>query len=75
MISYFNFKRFNSDAYLLTNDLGDYCFLPLDDFEKLVYHRSQLSKQAVEQLTTAKMLVDGSYHHFVDANVPSGYRL
>lgn len=70
MISYYNFKRFSDDTYLLTNDLGDYCFLPVGEFEKLVCHRDELSEQSIEALTASRMLINGSFHHFVDANVP-----
>ena len=70
MISHYNFKRFTADTYLLTNDLGDYCFLPVSEFEKLVFYRDKLSEQSIDALTASRILIDGSYHHFVDENVP-----
>lgn len=36
MINHFNFKQFDSDSFLVTNDFGRHLFLKSDDFEKYV---------------------------------------
>ena len=36
MINHFNFKQYDSDSFLITNDFGRYLFLKSDDFKKYV---------------------------------------
>ncbi|MBE7005710.1 MAG: His-Xaa-Ser system radical SAM maturase HxsB [Ruminococcaceae bacterium] len=70
MIAHFNFKRFGNNEYLLTNDFGDFLFLSAADFEKLVNHTDALSAEVKERLSSSRMIIEGSVHHFVDANTP-----
>ena len=70
MISFFNFKEFNGNSYLLTNAFGDYAFLSKEDFNKLLYKNESLDHFVREELIRSRMLFDGSSYHFIDENVP-----
>lgn len=55
--NYFNFKRFG-DKFLLTNDLGKYCFVYPNEMEKLIGKRVGPDDKCCEQLREKAFIYD-----------------
>lgn len=66
-INYFNFKRINSDSFLITNDLGNYCFVTKDEFDALL--RGDRPENANE-LIAKGFLIDGNIETFIRSITP-----
>lgn len=62
-LNYFNFKYFGDDV-LLTNDMGRYVYLPMNEFKKLLSNRSGLKAEYTKELIEAGILFDESALEF-----------
>ena len=58
-LNYFNFKKFN-DQFLLTNDFGEYVFLPDPQFRKLTTRTFSPDDEVGQLLLDRHMVYDGS---------------
>lgn len=58
-LNYLSFKRINSTEYLLTNELGYFCFLKKEEFELLIQEKySCLPSQVLEELKDKFFIYD-----------------
>jgi hypothetical protein len=47
-VGYFRFKKLDPETYLITNDIGKYSYLSVDEFEKYISGKTMESKKEQE---------------------------
>lgn len=52
------FKRWSSSEYLITNDVGEFLFLPCEDFEQFVAHKLGTTSDLFLNLKSKQMVTD-----------------
>lgn len=68
MINYFNFKKFDSNHFLLTNDFGKHVLLDNDVFKEFILMGEVSNFQVRQKLKDGGFIYDSSMKAFVDNN-------
>lgn len=66
-LNYFNFRLFDNDSYLLTNDFGYFCFLTQTDFNSLVHGGNPSN---IDELKEKGFVIDENQEVFVRSFIP-----
>lgn len=65
MINYFNFKEFSTD-YLITNDFGQYAFVPKAEFRNLILRKDVENEQLRRELESRMFVFSSSVQEFTN---------
>lgn len=73
MINYFNFKKWNTNEYLITNDLGQYAFVNAATLYGMCTD-SELPDEIVDELEEKQFLLPDTTKKFIPQNLKYAYR-
>lgn len=65
-LNYFNFKKFNEDEFLLTNDFGNFIFISNETFEKLVNNQLKIDSSEYKNLIELGFIYENEEKLFIN---------
>ena len=67
-LNFFNFKKYDNDSFLLTNDFGQYLFLDRDEFKTTISGELSADSELGKKLLLSKMAYEGTNLAFLNNN-------